>query len=312
MMEKNKELNILDEHFEILNGITKIKNSFSQVLKQQEDYRKDMIELQQKIQKSLEIISIPKLLKEFEGGLDVVQESLKNIPELYEPAIKMQNSFQLLVSPAFKELKKNFVQLPDKIQETLLSLGNQGWYFDLKLSFPELWELKKTIAEGDIEKVEKVLIDYFEEKIDTIENSIIKSFPERGKILKAAFAAHRRKEYELSIPIFLAQTDGICMEVAGQYFFIKKYKKPSTALFVEKITSGIIMMSILCPLTNTLPINASEYERGENFKGLNRHMILHGESLDYGTRVNGLKAISLINYITQVLSILKTKKEKSG
>lgn len=311
-MEKNKELNILDEHFEILNGITKIKNSFSQVLKQQEDYRKDMIELQQKIQKSLEIISIPKLLKEFEGGLDVVQESLKNIPELYEPAIKMQNSFQLLVSPAFKELKKNFVQLPDKIQETLLSLGNQGWYFDLKLSFPELWELKKTIAEGDIEKVEKVLIDYFEEKIDTIENSIIKSFPERGKIIKAAFDAHRRKEYELSIPIFLAQTDGICLEVTGQHFFIKKDKKPCTALFVDKITSGIIMMSLLCPLANTLPINASERERGENFKGLNRHMILHGESLDYGTRVNGLKAISLINYITQVLSILKTKKEKSG
>ena len=62
------------------------------------------------------------------------------------------------------------------------------------------------------------------------------------------------------------------------------------------------MMSLLSPLTETLPINASEYERQEDFEGLNRHIIMHGESLDYGTEVNGLKAISLINYISQVLS----------
>jgi hypothetical protein len=30
-------------------------------------------------------------------------------------------------------------------------------------------------------------------------------------------------------------------------------------------------------------------------------MVLHGESLDYGTKINSLKLISLINYVVDVL-----------
>jgi hypothetical protein len=58
------------------------------------------------------------------------------------------------------------------------------------------------------------------------------------------------------------------------------------------------MAAILSPLAETLPINASENERPRNFNGLNRHMVLHGESLDYGSKVNSLKAISLVNYVS--------------
>ena len=34
---------------------------------------------------------------------------------------------------------------------------------------------------------------------------------------------------------------------------------------------------------------------------LNRHEVLHGESVDYGTEINSLKAISLLYYIASVL-----------
>jgi hypothetical protein len=82
---------------------------------------------------------------------------------------------------------------------------------------------------------------------------------------------------------------------------MKKDRKPLTAIYVEQYTADTFTAALLSPLAAALPISASERERGDNFSVLNRHIVMHGESLDYGTRLNGLKAISLINYVSQVL-----------
>jgi hypothetical protein len=115
--------------------------------------------------------------------------------------------------------------------------------------------------------------------------------------MKPAFNAHRREEYVLSIPIFLAQTDGICKEMAGYYLFIKSLHRPSTAKYVDQMIGDTFEAALLSPLTVTLPISASEKERQVGNEALKRHTVLHGESLDYGTKVNSLKAVSLINYV---------------
>jgi len=62
-----------------------------------------------------------------------------------------------------------------------------------------------------------------------------------------------------------------------------------------------VRAALLSPLAQILPISASQRERQDGTTALNRHMVLHGESLDYGTKANSLKAISLINYVTQIL-----------
>lgn len=62
---------------------------------------------------------------------------------------------------------------------------------------------------------------------------------------------------------------------------------------------------MLSPLSKVLPINASEKERRRSLQDrglstwgeLNRHLVLHGETTDYGTQQNSLKAVSLINYL---------------
>ena len=60
-----------------------------------------------------------------------------------------------------------------------------------------------------------------------------------------------------------------------------------------------VLFSLL--VDEALPLWASEYRRGDDFCGLNRHMVLHGESIDYGTKKNSLKTISLINYVTHLV-----------
>ena len=43
------------------------------------------------------------------------------------------------------------------------------------------------------------------------------------------------------------------------------------------------------------PLWANERERPSSFNALNRHQVLHGESVDYATEQNSFKAIALLD-----------------
>ncbi|WP_404377437.1 hypothetical protein [Vreelandella aquamarina] len=258
---------------------------FQKVLKTQ---LRPFLEQQRKLQKVLEGINIPSY----------------QIPDL-SPFTKQiqqyQNSLSGIITPAFEELQHSFRELPPKIQEALLLLAQHGWYLDFNMPLPSLWDIKEAMSSGEIDEVEEALVEYFESQLDEIENSFSAQFPHRSHIIASAFKAHRNGEYFLSIPVLLAQTDGICKEVVDQYLFMKKDKKPRTAIYVEQIAADTYKAALLSPLAASAPIGASEHEREEGFNLLNRHMVLHGESLDYGSKVNSLKAISLVNYVSQAL-----------
>ena len=131
--------------------------------------------------------------------------------------------------------------------------------------------------------------------------------PSSNFLISSAFKAHREGRFELSIPVLLAQTDGVCVDIAeGAFFMSEKGRKkgdrrPKTAAYVKRFESDVLWSALLSPLGQALPINFTFDERGEDFKGLNRHLVMHGESNDYGTRINGLKCISLLSYATWVL-----------
>jgi hypothetical protein len=260
------------------------------------------LELQKALQTQLEpfLEQQRKLQKAFEG-IKVPNYQLPDLSPFAKQIQQYQKSLSGIITPAFEELQRSFQDLPPKIQEALLLLAQHGWYLDFNMPLPSLWEIKKAISSGEINDVEKALIEHFESQLDEIENSFNTQFPHRSHIIASAFKAHRDGEYFLSIPVLLAQTDGICKEVVDQYLFMKKDKKPRTAIYVEQVAADTYKAAILSPLAASTPIGASEHEREEGFNLLNRHMVLHGESLDYGSQVNGLKAISLINYVSQAL-----------
>lgn len=53
-------------------------------------------------------------------------------------------------------------------------------------------------------------MEYFRGRAVEITSTLKTAFPPRAKIIESAFAAHARGEYELCIPVFFAQADGIC------------------------------------------------------------------------------------------------------
>jgi hypothetical protein len=306
---KDKTIEALNAHLKQWREIEeRIKSQVSPILKQQQEALQislqPIIDAQKAFQEVLEpILAEQKRWKKLVESIQIPKYELHYLSYLSKQASEFQKSIKGFISPVFEQLQKSFRELPPRTRDALLLLGAHGWYWDLEMSLLGLWKLKKALSEGNVEEAEGALIEYFESRIDEIERSIAKRFPKRETLIRAAFNAHRRKEYELSIPVLLAQTDGICKEVVNEYLFIKQNKKPRTAIYVEQVASDSFRAALLSPLAQTLPVSASKHERKEGFNELNRHMVLHGESLEYGSKINSLKAISLLNYVAHVLTL---------
>ena len=310
-------MDALDAHFRDWRQIAEqMRAHVAPALKIQQELQRSLgpfVEAQKAYEKLLEpILNEQKRWRELIGSIKVPHFELPILPLLTKQVLAFQESVREVISPAFEQLQRSFRDLPPRTQEALLLLGDHGWYFDLEMPLSGLWELKKALSEGNVEEAEDGLANYFEARLEEIEKSISERFPHRAHLIKAAFNAHRRQEYELSIPVLLAQTDGICKEVVNQYLFIKQNKKPGTAIYVDRFAADTFRAAFLSPLARTLPINASERERPAGFDALNRHTVLHGESLDYGSKVNSLKSISLVNYVACVLVVEKVSTEKSS
>lgn len=280
------------------------------------------------IQMSASMGQIEKELSEFAAAQKLwatqLQDVMSTMVQPYRQAQKMFESFRIPTLPvidlsaldkalayinrmlqqdilsAMEGFFKTYEELPPRLQKALLQLGEYGWYLDMQMPFGSIPQLLEAFAEGNMEEAEAAMVEYFEGRLDGIEESITREFPHRAHLIRAAFVAHRRGEYVLSIPVLLAQVDGICEEVFRGSFFTKRNGKPKTAWFVEQIVLDDFQAALLAPLTQTLPINVSQHERPAGSHALNRHTVLHGEALDYGSKVNSLKAISLINYVAHV------------
>jgi len=306
MAKSDKILEALEAHFKQWQEMgERMRTILVASQKQQEKLQKaflPIIESKKAFQKALEpILSEQERWKSIVHSIMISEIALPDLSALIKSAEAIKKYVEELINPAFEQLRRSFIELPPQLQEALILLGTHGWYMDLEMSLPGLWALKKALTDGNIKEAEDALVEHFESRVDEIEKSIVKRFPNRQKPISAAFKAHRRQEYELSIPVLLAQTDGICKEVANTYLFRKHDKRPQTAIYVEQAALDAFNEALLSPLAKTLPIGMSEHERGEGFGELNRHMVLHGESVDYGCKTNSLKAISLINYVAHVL-----------
>jgi hypothetical protein len=108
--------------------------------------------------------------------------------------------------------------------------------------------------------------------------------------------------------VFFAQADGLFKSATGQFFFVGTRgpaSKPTTARFVEALSTDDLWQAMLSPLCIKHPVNLNANERPAGMNLLNRHQVLHGEVLDYGTRLNGCRVVSLLGYAAFVVRTLK-------
>lgn len=236
-----------------------------------------------------------------------MQESFAKVAEAVRPPnlavfdLKLPDS----LIRTFEELQASLDALPERTRRELRLWASRGWYLDAELSLPAQAEIARLIRDGQDDEVDEGLADYFTERADSILQLVGKEFPHRRVFIGKALSAHAVGNYELSVPVLLAQADGICKERTSHYLFQgRKQPKavPMVAVYVEQFAQDSLMAALLSPLAEAHPIVMNEKERAPDFAGLNRHLVLHGEALDYNTRVNSAKAISLVAYLCWVLS----------
>lgn len=201
-------------------------------------------------------------------------------------------------------------EIPERNRKALQRLGEEGWFLDPEMPLSILQEIERLFDEHPDEMTEW-LSNFFRGQLDVIEGALIDSYPCRGHLFQQAFEAHREGKYGLSIPVFLTQADGIFWErTTRRKNLFSEQRKSTYKEYVSQISDNYIL-AYLHPLSNTLPLWMNQKERGDSFVGLNRHQVLHGESVDYGTEPNSLKAISLLSYLRWIFSKID-KRAKDG
>ena len=214
-----------------------------------------------------------------------------------------------LIKKVFLILSEANYAISENTKNVTKILGEKGWYISLNMPLASLVKIVSENLERDKDDLDEIMAKYFREHSQSIIDNITFNFPNREKVIKSAFKAHNNCDYDLSIPVFLAQADGICYEIIGIQLYGRKKGKPKTEKYVETLSADSFMTALLEPFLTPLPISASKCDRNEMDDYLNRHAILHGEDSDYGIEINSLKAMSLLNYIAQVLSKAKEKQQ---
>lgn len=185
-------------------------------------------------------------------------------------------------------------EMPARLRAQLAVLMERGWCLDPEM--PHSWgvDLVNTIQEGEEEEAQQWLVDYFRQRLEEIEEKLVERHPQRAAIIAEAFAAHREERFALSIPVMLTQAEGVVHDKHQRQLFSKKNNTNLKEVLVslpDDDTRAIFMSAFVADI----PLTRSTKDLPANFDGLNRHAVLHGLDPKYGTEVNGLRALSILN-----------------
>jgi hypothetical protein len=166
---------------------------------------------------------------------------------------------------------------------------------DVFLGIGDLVEAKDKV------QIDETLADYFRSQCNTIEGALTANSPDRARFISEGFAAHREGRYALSIPVFLAQADGISRELLGEEYFRYRRVRGRAEATIDAVTDDWFLSSALRALIpeGQMRTHSSLREKGT----FNRHAVMHGEALDYDCELNSLKAASLLTFMSKISSL---------
>ena len=179
-------------------------------------------------------------------------------------------------------------------------IAKHGWFPHPSMFFSA--NLLVKLINNDPSGADHILTNLFRDELTSIESELVDLYPNRRHLFEQGFEAHREGKYSLSILMFLAQSDGISKESDSNSVF-RKAERKHIGLELKSDERSVILTSFLPLLTDdTMPIWVTERDRDSSFHGFNRHLVMHGESTDYDTEENSLRAASFLSWLAVVLN----------
>ena len=269
-----------------------------------------------------EVTAFPKS-GEFAAGLE---QYLKTLLEEREPEIlRVLEGISQVVETVGAGIRTVAQSFPPEMIQTLLwastasfkdyqrlwkVLAGHGWFPDPSMLLGAGFILQQIESEPCV--AGRLMTDLFREKLSSIECELVGLYPNRRQLLTEGFEAHRRGDYGLSILMFLAQADGISHDNLKKPVFLKAGRDSLISVPTPQERDEILASFLPLFREGHLPLWVSEKHRDGSFRGFNRHMVMHGESLDYNTEENSLKAISFLSWLAVVFEFLSRSGEDDG
>ncbi len=243
--------------------------------------------------------------------LEAVGLALYNFRQQYGEIIQ---KFAVIYGPKIAEFAKKAVEWQVAQKMNVAHMAERGW-------FPN-WFTFFAKKGDESESLDDFMISHIDTCWPEIREKILAHCENRRHIIEVALKLHEEGNYVASIPLLLIQADGICSE-EFTYFFTKDdatgHKASDKILSqVENSELAINFFSeiLLEPFKTDLQISqgSSKASKAAKEKGPNRHGIIHGsrKHLDYGTKINGYKALSFLAFIVfTVKDIFKNQQNQS-
>ncbi len=204
--------------------------------------------------------------------------------------------------------------LPLRSKVAMQHAAERGWFFGWNGSLQDVVELVEAIGRFDASELDDFLAQYHRNNLDAFSAALMSCYPHRAEAVAAAIEAHKlgsRSGYLLSVPVLLAQADGILSEVTETESALQKAKRSKDQLraaewLKERLANSPESLDLVDPIlslhANALFKSASQRRTagdaaGGVFNALNRHQVMHGEVSDYGTELNSLKAFSFVVFV---------------
>ncbi len=197
--------------------------------------------------------------------------------------------------------------LPQNIRDFSEESAAKGWFFTSE-SF--MGNMKEAYDEGQ-DKLDSYMIEEIDFNYSKIKETLLQNHQSREHILSVAFDLHEKSNWIACIPILLSQTEGIFSENVGSLLFSEHDQRKQKLKDRFKDKADEYMPFLYAPFESKTQFSAGISAASDSKKknGPNRNGILHGsrKHLDYGTKVNSYKRISLLSYVSMVFTALEKK-----
>ncbi len=190
-------------------------------------------------------------------------------------------------------------------------LLSQSWYLSLDVHAAVPVRLLTLLEAGDTEAIDELLAAQTRENLNDIELALIAQYPDRRRVVEDAFNAHRNGLFTLSIPALLLLADGIAHSIWQVPFFCSRQSTLLIRRRLMELGEQLALHTWLRPLVELGAIREHSTRLPATNTPLNRHNVMHGLRADYASELNGLKAISLLEYIRSVSFIFEAASDST-
>ena len=175
-------------------------------------------------------------------------------------------------------------QMDAETRSHLEILAKSGWYPDPNWYRGIRSAVASCLSSEDPGVGHELMCAAVDQPLESTRANIVRAFPARARFVNAALTAHERGEYAPSIWLLLAQADGICGNLLGIQLHSRRHA--GNMKLVDKFGRSTDVPNLYVgPLLEVFPIVWNQRKRNGVNGGefLNRHAVLHGESLEYDT-----------------------------